>query len=94
MDANEIRDQLLNCLYTTLQVVVYRALGSDVDTVTQGDLLMVIELLVVEKVEKAVYDDLGGENDTLNPADVIGQIKEHAVVVVNRDKKQEVLPKV
>ena len=81
--ANEIRDQLLNCLDKTLQVLVYRALGSDVDTVTQADLLMVIDLLVVEEVEKAVYDDLGGKNDTLSLTDVISQIEEHAVEVVD-----------
>ena len=50
MDTNEIRDQLLNCLDTTLQVVVYRALDSGVDTVTQADLPLVIELLVVKEV--------------------------------------------
>ena len=54
---------------------------------------MVIEL-PVEEVEKAVYDDLGGEDDTLYPTDEIGQIKEQAVVVVDKDMKQEVEPKV
>ena len=39
---------------------------------------MVIEL-PVEEVEKAVYDDLGGEDDTLYPTDEISQIKEQAV---------------
>ena len=53
-DADQLRDQLLNCLDTALQVVVYRALGSNVDTITQADLLTVIELLAVEEVEKIV----------------------------------------
>ena len=84
VDANEISEQLLQCLDTALQKVVYRALEPTVDafdinvyTITQDVLLMVIEL-PVEEVEKAVYDDLGGEDDTLYPTDEIGQIKEQA----------------
>ena len=46
VDVKEIRDQLMNCLDTALQIVVYRALGSDVDITTQAELLWVIELLV------------------------------------------------
>jgi hypothetical protein len=92
VDAYEIRDQLLNCLDTTLQILLYRALGNDVDTTTQAVLLMVIELLVLEKVEKAVYDDFSGENDNLSPTDVISQFKKHAVLVVNNERKQEGVP--
>ena len=53
------------------------AFDINVYTITQDVLLMVIEL-PVEEVEKAVYDDLGGEDDTLYPTDEIGQIKEQA----------------
>ena len=64
MDANEISEQLLNCLDTALQKVVSRALevdafSIDVDTITQDELLTVIEVLMVEVVEKAVYNDYG-----------------------------------
>ena len=58
VDANEVRDQLLNCLDTTLQLFVNRDLGSNVVTATQADLLRVIELLVVDEVEKYVYENL------------------------------------
>ena len=37
VDANEIRDQLLNCPDTALKEVVYISLGSDVDTITQAE---------------------------------------------------------
>ena len=48
------RSETSCCLDTALQVVVYlyRALGSDVDTITQADLLLVIELLMVVGVDK------------------------------------------
>ena len=54
VDANEIRDQLMNCLDTTIQIVVYRAIGRSFDTTTQAALLWEIEMLVVEDVEKYV----------------------------------------
>jgi hypothetical protein len=37
VDAKEIRDQLMNCLDTTLQILVHRAPGSEVDITTQAD---------------------------------------------------------
>ena len=96
MDAKEITEQLLKCLDTALQKVVSRALEVDafsiyVDTITH-ELLTVIELLAAEEVEKAMYNDYGGENDTFSPTDVISQIEEQAVVVVDEDIKQEVVP--
>ena len=36
MDANEVRDQLLNCLDTSIQLFVHRDLGSNVDTAVEG----------------------------------------------------------
>ena len=58
MVANEISEQLWNCLDTALRKVVSRALDVDafiidVDTITQDELLMVIQVLAVEV--QAVY---------------------------------------
>ena len=51
-------------------------------------------LLVVEEVEKDVYENLDGENDTLYPTNMIGQIKEHNVVMVDKEHAVMVVPKV
>jgi hypothetical protein len=67
MDVDEVREQLLDCPDAALKEVVYRALGSDVVTITQADLLKVIEILAVVEVEETVYDALGSEVDTLSP---------------------------
>ena len=77
VDANEISEQLWNCLDTALQKVVSRAVevddfGINVDTITQDKLLMVIKVLAVEV--KAVFKDYGGKNDTFTLADVISLI--------------------
>ena len=65
VDANEVRAQLLNCLDRTLQLFVHRDLGGNADNATQADMLRVIELLVVEEVEKDMYENLDIENDAL-----------------------------
>ena len=93
VDANEIRDQLMNYLDTTVQIVVYRALGCDFDITTQAALLWVIELLVVEKVKKDVHENFDGETDTHYPTMVVVD-EEHTVEVVDEDMKQQVVPKV
>jgi hypothetical protein len=85
VDAYEIKDQLLNCLDKTIQLFVYRDLGSNVDTATQADLLRVIELLVVEEVDKDVYENLDDE--------VVVNM-EHTVVVVDEEHAVMVVPKV
>ena len=51
-------------------------------------------LLVVEEVEKDVYENLDAKNDTLYPTNMIGQIKEHNVVVVDEEHAVMVVPKV
>ena len=87
VEANEIRDQLLNCLDRTLQLFVYRDLGSDVDTATQADLLWVIKLLVVEEVEKDVYENPDGKTDTHYPTNVVVVDEEYTVEMVEEDMK-------
>ena len=73
---------------------MYRALGTDVNTITQADLLKVIEILVVVEVEEAVYDAIGSEDNTPSLTDLIWQIEELAVVEIDEDRKQKVVPKV
>jgi hypothetical protein len=85
VDAYKIKDQPLNCLDTTLQLFVYRDLGSNVDTATQADLLSVIKLLVVEEVEKDVYENFD---------DKVVVDMEHTVVVVDEEHAVMVVPKV
>ena len=80
VDAIEIREKLLHCLDTALQKVVYRALCNNVDTITQTNLLAVIEMFVVDEVQEAVYDTIGSEIDTEH--DVVVVDEEHAVMVV------------
>ena len=94
MDVDEVREQLLDCPDAALKEVVYRALGSDVVTITQADLLKVIKILVVVEVEETVYDALGSEVDTLSPTDLIWQIEELGVMVVDEDMKQTMVPQV
>ena len=59
-DANELRDQLLNCPDTALQKIAYRALGDDVDTITLANLLTVIEFFgVVEEAAIVIWTRMG-----------------------------------
>ena len=49
---------------------------------------MVIQVLAVEEVEKALFDDLGGEDDDiLSQSDLIGQIKEHTGAEIKRERQ-------
>ena len=81
-----------------------RALGSKVDTLSLTDLfhqlekLVVVEVeedrkqTVVPQVEEAVCDAHGSEDNNLSQSDLLGQIKEHAVLVI--DEEQNVVGKV
>ena len=54
VDDSEIRNELMNCLDATIQIVVYNAFNRSFDNTTPAALLWEIEMLVVEDVEKYV----------------------------------------
>jgi hypothetical protein len=53
-----------------------------------------IELLVVEEVEKDVYENLDNKTDTHYQTNMVVVDKDHTVEVVDEDMKQEMVPKV
>ena len=49
MDDRELRQQLLNCAVGPLEQIMYRALGSKLDTLSEFDLMEELERLAVVK---------------------------------------------
>ena len=48
----------------------------------------------VPRVQEAVYDAPGSEDEILSQSKLIGQIEEHAVLVIDEDTEQSVVAKV
>jgi hypothetical protein len=49
MDDRELRQQLLNCAVGPLEQIMYRALGSKLDTLSEFDLMEELERLALVK---------------------------------------------
>ena len=49
MDDRELRQQLLNCPVGPLEQIMYKALGSKLDTLSESDLMEELERLAVVK---------------------------------------------